>query len=128
MRVSGVCLGAIAALSLAACASKTTADAPAAERTCFNADLVSNYAVVDSQTVNLRAGADTYQIKLLGSCPDLKWDQSIALTTAGSPQVCTGLDLTIIAQTAIGPQECAAESLRRLTPDEVSALPAGQKP
>ena len=53
---------------------------------------------------------------------------AIVLESVGSVQVCTGLELTVHAPGPTGPQQCAADSIRRLSPDEVAALPAGQKP
>ncbi|MBL9010418.1 MAG: hypothetical protein JNL56_04475 [Alphaproteobacteria bacterium] len=120
---------AVMALALAGCGSTRNAATAAGPQSCFNAALVSNYAVVDRETVNLRVGAgEYYQIKLLGVCPDIKWSDAIALESVGSSQVCTGLALTIHAPGPTGPQQCAADSIRRLGADEVAALPAGQKP
>ncbi|MCC6921250.1 MAG: hypothetical protein IT548_18805 [Alphaproteobacteria bacterium] len=119
---------ALAAAGCAGKAAKPAATAPA-ERHCFNQAQVSGFRAVDRETVNLRVGAsDIYQIKLLGVCPDIKWTEGVALETQGSSQICTGLDLTIHVPGPTGPQECAAESLRKLGPDEVAAMPAGTKP
>ena len=126
--VAGLALG--AALAAAGCASKPKAAAATPEvRHCFNQQQVSSFRAVDRETVNLRVGAgDVYQIRLLGVCPDIKWTENIVLETRGSAQVCTGLDLTIHAPGPTGPQECAAESLRKLSDAEVAALPAGARP
>lgn len=116
-------------LGLAGCASGPTASEATAERHCFNADRVSNYAVVDSETVNLRVGSNEYyQIKLLGVCPDINWSQKVGLSTDGSATVCTGVDLTLLVPSSTGPQECAAESLRKLSASEIAALSGRAKP
>lgn len=105
-----------AGLMLAGCASRKTA-APAEERHCFNAASVGGYTVVDRETVRLNVGpSDTYEIKLLGVCPNIQWNEQIRLETAGSATVCTGLDLTIHAEGPTGPQECAADSIRKVSP------------
>jgi hypothetical protein len=119
-----------AALAVAGCASKPKTKAAAPEvRHCFNQSDVNGFRAVDSETVNLRVGvSDIYQVKLLGVCPDIKWTEGIALETRGSAQVCTGLDLTIHAPGPTGPQECAAESIRKLSAAEAAALPPGTRP
>jgi hypothetical protein len=119
-----------AALAATGCAGKPGVKAAApAERHCFDQAEVSGFRAVGREAVNLRVGAgDYYQIKLLGVCPDIKWTERIALRTAGTSQVCTGLDLTIHAAGPTGPQECAAESIRKLSDSEVAALPASARP
>lgn len=126
--VMGLALG--AALALAGCAGKPKATAAAPEaRHCFDQSQVNGFRAVDRETVNLRVGVnDIYQIKLLGVCPDIKWTEGIALETRGSSQICSGLDLTIHAPGPTGPQECAAESIRKLSDAEAAALPAGTRP
>jgi hypothetical protein len=115
-------------LALAGCSS-TQGARDLGPHVCFNANTVTNYAVVDRETVNLKAQGGIYQIKLLGVCPNLTWATSaIALETAGSAQVCTGVDITINAPGPTGPLSCAADSIRKLSDDEVANLPKGQRP
>jgi hypothetical protein len=120
-------LALFAVTALAGCGTtKKTASAPT---DCFDAGAVSNYAAVDRETVNLRVGVnDFYQVKMLGVCPDINWTQKIGLSSTGGSRVCTGLDLTIHVPGPTGPQECAADSIRKLSAEEVAALPKGQKP
>ena len=120
---------ALALLAVAGCASKPGATTAAAPRDCFNAASINNYAAQDSETVNLKVSANDYfQVKLLGVCPDIDWSQKIAFQTAGSAFVCAGNDITIGFQGPTGPQECAADTVRRLTAAEVAALPPRAKP
>ena len=102
------------------------------ERACFLAADVSSWAAADRMTVNLRVNIrDFYQVKLLAPCGDIDFSQRIGVRSGGgSDFICTGtgLDIEIIAPTPIGRQTCPAISLRRLTPEEVSALPGRQKP
>jgi hypothetical protein len=131
MRAIGYGAALCTALTLAGCAGKVNraASTAPAVRHCFQQSQVSGFRAVDQETVNLRVGVnDIYQIKLLGVCPDIKWTEQIALQTAGTSEVCTGLDLTIHAPGPTGPLECAAESLRKLTGAEVAALPASARP
>jgi hypothetical protein len=106
--------------------------ASTAERACFRAADVSSWAAVDRTTVNLRVNIrDFYQVKLLAPCGDIDFSQRIGIRAGrGSDFICTGTnqDIDIIAPTPIGPQTCAATSLRRLTPEEVAALKGRDKP
>ncbi len=122
-------------LIVAAGASAQTADKPVkpanpdSGRSCFrNAD-VTGWTDVDKTTINLRVGVrDVYQLKLLGPCGDIDWDLRIALRSRGSDFICSGFDVDVIAASTLGPQTCPAGSVRRLTVDEVKALPSRQKP
>ena len=120
------------ALTLAGCTSSPgakTATTPSGPRDCFNASAVANYAVADRETVNLRVGSNAYyQIKLLGVCPQIDWTPQVVLSTGGTSTVCTDLDVTILVPTRQGPQECAAESIRRLSSAEIGALSGRARP
>jgi hypothetical protein len=122
-------------VSAGACADTGAHAAPqiaTGERACFRAADVSSWAAVDRTTVNLRVNIrDFYQVKLLAPCGDIDFSQRIGVRSGGgSDFICTGsgLDIEIIAPTPIGRQTCPATSLRRLTPEEVSALPGRAKP
>ncbi|BCW88555.1 hypothetical protein sos41_16960 [Alphaproteobacteria bacterium SO-S41] len=129
MKIARILLPMLGALALVACGSTKTAGTASAPQHCFNAASVSNYAGVDRETVNLRVGvSDYYQVKMLGVCPNIDWTQKIGLESTSGSNICTGLDLTIHVPGPTGPQECAADSIRKLTPEEVAALPKGQKP
>ena len=126
---------AVVVLIVAAGASAQTADkpvkpaAPDAGRSCFRSQDVSSWADVDKTTINLRVGVrDYYQVKLIGPCGDIDWDLKIALRSRGSSFICSGFDAEVIASSPLGPLTCPAGSVRRLTADEVKALPGRQKP
>ena len=100
-----------------------------ASRSCFYARDVSSWAPAGNETVNLRVNVrDYYQLKLAGPCPNIDWDQGIGIEHRGSNWICSGLDATIIARGPSGPNRCPAISVRKLSPEEVAALPPRQKP
>lgn len=106
-----------------------TAKAAKSRSQCFWTDQVNNFASSDDRIVNLRVGVkDYYQLEMLGRCQDVDWTQSIAIVSRGSSSICTGLDAEIIAPTPIGPQRCAVKTVRKLTPEEVKALPRRARP
>ena len=106
--------------------------APAAKpaKACFSARNVSNYAVVDDRTLNIRVGVrDVYQLDLMGVCPDLGSQNKIAIKSRGSSFICSPLDATIIAGGAFGRTErCEVRGMRKLTPEEIAALPSRDRP
>jgi hypothetical protein len=115
------------------CADTGSRAAPAKDgqtRSCFRNQDVSDWTDVDHQTINIRVNVnDYYQLKLLSPCGNIDFSQRIGIrTTGGSDYICSGLDAEIIAPTTIGPQTCPVTSIRKLTPEDVAALPKGQKP
>lgn len=124
----------VAAASLM-CLGSATAKSPETPKPaksrgqCFWTHQVNNFASDDNRTVNLRVGvSDIYQLEMFGRCQDVDWSQKIAIVSRGGSSICTGLDAEIIAPTPIGPQRCAVKTVRKLTPDEVKALPKRARP
>jgi hypothetical protein len=98
-------------------------------RSCFYARDISSWAPQDDVTVNLRVGVNRYyQLKLLGPCNNINWDEAIGIEHRGSSWICSGLDAVVITRGKVGPNRCPATSVRKLTPDEVAALPRKAKP
>ena len=106
--------------------------APAAKpaKTCFSARNVSNFAVADDRTVNIRVGVrDVYRLDLFGVCPDLGGQNKIAIKSNGSSFICSPLDASIVVRGAFGRLErCEVRGMRKLTPGEVAALPSRDRP
>ena len=121
-------------LALAACTTPTTStDASVASakaaRNCFWADSVNSFNAVDDQTVYVRVGVkDVYRLDLFSRCPDVDWNQAIALVSRGGPTICSGLDATVITKGPIGPQRCEVRTVTKLTPEEVAAMNPKHKP
>lgn len=99
-------------------------------RHCFSAASVRNFRAVDNRTVNVRAGRNVYRLDLFGTCPDITWTQGMGLNTTAGRTICTGsgLGTSVIVRGPTGPQSCAVQTVTLLTPEEVKALPARQRP
>lgn len=127
-------LAAVAALGLSAAApaaAKSPVEAPAAKpkSQCFWANQVNSFASSDNRVVNVRVGVkDVYQFEMFGRCDDVDWNTRIALVSRGGNYICSGMDAEIISPTTIGPQRCPVSKIRKLTPDEVKALPKRARP
>lgn len=122
-------IGLMAAGAAAPVVAKSPVEPGAAKRQCFWNRQVSSFASNDNRIVNLRVGVnDYYQMEMLGRCQDVDWANSIALVSRGSSYICTGLDAEVVTPTAIGPQRCAVKTIRKLSPEEVKALPKHARP
>lgn len=135
LRAALLGVAAVAAASTAAFAQTAPAQTastdpkPKPTRQCFRAADVNGFTAVDDKTVNVRVGVrDVYQLVLFAPSPDIDWTQAIGLQAHGSSWICSGLDATVIVPTTIGPQRYPVTAVRKLTPDEVAALPPKQKP
>lgn len=125
-----------AILATAACAPTTggETDAPRAERACFNADQVQNFRQGRMGQVYVRAlGGDVFEIDSSGGCTNLDFAQRLAIVPDGAGlaggRVCTldSVRLAVPGSTS-ATDVCRARVMRRLTVEEVAALPARQRP
>lgn len=122
--------GAAALIALSAVAAQA-ADKPASNtgRQCFWTRNADSFAAADEHTLNVRVGVrDVYQFEMLGPCPDIDWNQRLALVSRGGSTICTGMDAEVVTHSPIGPQRCAVRGVRKLTPEEIAALPRRAKP
>lgn len=126
MRIAAA-LALITAVSCASLAEAAPAKAPA--RQCFLARNIDGFTPVDPVTVNLRVNvADFYQLKLFSDCRDIDWSLSIGLEQRGSNWICDGDDARLIVPAPGGPRRCLVTSVRRMSKEEVKALPPKQRP
>lgn len=114
---------------LATSATAATTPKPASAHTCFWTRDVNNFQAQDDRTVNIRVGAkDVYQLTLFSPAPDIDWAQHIGIESRGSSSICSGLDATIIVPSSIGPQHYPVTTVRKLSPQDVAALPSKARP
>ena len=103
--------------------------APASKQQCFFTRNADGFAAPDEKTLYVRVGVrDVYQFEMFGRCPDIDWNQRLALVSRPGSTICTGMDAEVISHSPIGPQRCPVRSVRKLTPDEVAALPRKSRP
>lgn len=129
IKVAAAVLLALAATG-AACAADSKGPRSDTGRQCFYARNVNGFAAQSDRIVNVRVGVrDVYQFELFAPCPDVRWNQALGIRTrGGSNFICSGLDAEIFTRTPIGPQRCPVTRIRKLTPEEVAALPRGARP
>lgn len=103
--------------------------APRPAKSCFWTHQVTSFASSDDRIVNVRVGVrDVYQFEMFGPCNDVDWSQKIGLLSRGSNYICQGLDAEIISPSTIGPHRCPVRSIRKLSAEEIKALPGRARP
>ena len=96
---------------------------------CFRTPRMSNWASYDDRVINvkLQTGA-VFQVTLVGACPGLGLNQTMAFDTSFKDQVCDGRPATVITRSGAVPLHCAVKTVRALTREEAAALPDAQRP
>lgn len=104
------------------------------ERGCFNADQIQNFRAGRVGQLYVRAlGGDVYELESSGGCTSLDFAQRLAILPDGAGlaggRVCT-LDSVRLAVpgTSSSTEVCRARVMRKLTDEEVAALPSRQRP
>jgi hypothetical protein len=124
----------LAALALALAAGAAHADTPgkASGRDCFLSNNWRNWTVSPSgDTLYLRVNVnDVFQVDLTPHSNVRKYPGSFLVNRVrGSNWICSALDLDLTLSNSTGMrQPIIARSLRRLTPQEVAALPRRLRP
>jgi len=117
---------AVVIISGAACALS----AEAADQ-CFFTRNIQNYSAPNDHTLYLRVNVgDVYRLDLGGSCPGLPYDlNSIALKTVpGSSQICRPIDVDVRVRGEGPSVPCIVSGLRKLSPEEIAAIPKKDRP
>jgi hypothetical protein len=120
------------ALALAACAPAGADPTPAIAQTtanpCFQPNLVRNFSAPNEQTLYVRTSAtEVFQIDAT-VCRDLPSALSIVLEPmAGTSRLCVG-DQARLRSPAIGPEPCRVRVARKLTAEDIAALPSRDRP
>ncbi|CAN7400988.1 DUF6491 family protein [Phenylobacterium sp. LjRoot225] len=112
------------------------ADPPLADG-CFRTREINGHQVADDHTLYIRvANRDVYRLEMAGSClaGASSSDPLVMREPPGVPYACRPIDLDIsIARGGLGmggvtPTPCIVQSMTRLTPAEVAALPPRLRP
>ena len=116
-------------LALSACAPSpgvTTASRVNATQ-CFRPNLVRNFTAPNDQTLYVRtSGADVFQIETT-FCRDMTRALSVALEPLSGSNLCVG-DQATLRSPATGPEPCRVRIARKLTAEEIAALPSRDRP
>lgn len=125
--------------ALTACAPMTdTADGAvgggASARQCFNVSQVTNFRQGRHSQVFLRVGrSEVYELNAAGGCSDLDFASQLIITPdsggATGARLCVGDSARIYARGSTQtPMACRARITRKLTEEEIAALPDSHRP
>jgi hypothetical protein len=97
---------------------------------CFYTNNVTSFAAPDDRNLYVRVGVrDVYHFEMFGRCPDIDWNQRLALVSRSSSWICNGMDAEVITHAAgLGHQRCPVRHMEKLTPEQVAALPKRARP
>lgn len=122
------CVAALLALSACTTPQEQGQQSASAQpdRQCFWTRDVNGFNAIDDETVTVTVGVnDVYRLDLVSRCPDIDWNQAIALVSRGGSSICSGLDATIVTRGPGGmAQRCPVRTVSKLTPPEAEALRA----
>jgi hypothetical protein len=141
MRLAIIALAAVTAavssITVAAQAPTNLPPAPAAgaglpSGQCFRSHDIRNHTVVGRNTLLLRAnGRAVYRVDVAGSClaGAMASDPIITRNPPGAEIICRPIDMDLaIARPGSGRNPCIVESISKLSPEQVAALPKRLQP
>lgn len=127
---------AVAPLALAAKTSPLATPAPPsgaglAPGDCIRSTEIRNHTIADRQTLLIDVrGRDTYRVTMVGSClaGALPSDPIITRSPPGSMIICKPIDMDIAIGRDGFASRCIVDSIAKMSPEEVAALPKKLKP
>lgn len=115
----------VSVLVLTACANapERTADSGSPARACFQPVQVSGFndAPGDNRIYVHTGPNETFLFETFGSCPDLDFAQDIGFDFTPTGSICSGLDVTLVVPSTIGPRRCPVRMIRKLSQAERDA-------
>ena len=110
-------------------APATAAPRPVGQQ-CFLPRDVAGFSAPDDHTLYVRVGADkVYRLDLMVDCDNLTYRQAVGLETIPAQSwICHPDDVTVIYHDTAMPERCPVSAIRRLTAEEVAALPKRDRP
>lgn len=106
----------------------------ASARQCFNVSQVTNFRQGRYSQVFLRVGrSEVYELNAAGGCSDLDFANQLTITPdvggASGARLCVGDWARVHAHgSSQAPSACRARVTRKLTDEEIAALPASDRP
>lgn len=99
---------------------------------CFWPRSIQGFRSVDNRTVYLRVSRSVYALQFFAPCLGVDWAHGVGLRSRTGGTICEGggnaVEVIVRGGRALGRQRCQVNNIRRLTPDEVAALPPNARP
>jgi len=103
---------------------------PASAGRCFYVHDVRNHTIGDDHTLYLNVrGNSVFRVGMTNSCFGASGpSDAVILKEHGSSNICLPVDLDVTLDSGGAPSRCIVDTLTRLTPAEVAALPKKVQP
>lgn len=98
---------------------------------CFRSSDIRNHTIADRNTLLIDVrGKETYRITMNGGClaGAISSDPIITRQPPGSSIICKPIDMDIAISRGGFPSHCIVDSIVKMSPQEVAALPRKLKP
>ena len=120
----------IAAAGLVGAASAQAAEPAGATRNCFFVTEWNGWSAPDNQTLLLKVNRDVFKVTLNGKSDALTWPgMHLVSQVRGSSSICSARDLDLSVADNMGFREpLFLQTMTKLTPEEVAALPKKDRP
>jgi hypothetical protein len=97
---------------------------------CFRSHDIRNHVIAGDRTLLLNAGRDTYRVTVDGNCLAGAMDSDPIVTREppGASIICKPIDMDLaVSKNGFG-SRCMVDSIVKLTPQELAALPKKLRP
>jgi hypothetical protein len=98
---------------------------------CFRSHDIRNHTFVDRNTMLIDvAGKATYRVTMNGAClaGAISSDPIITRNPPGSSIICRPIDMDVAVSRGGFPSQCIVDSIVKMSPEEIAALPRKLKP
>jgi hypothetical protein len=98
---------------------------------CFRSQDIQSHSVADRQTMLIKTRQrDTYRVTMKGGClaGAIPSDPIITRSPPGSSMICRPLDMDLAISRGGFETPCIVDSIAKMNPDEVAALPSKIRP
>jgi hypothetical protein len=120
--------GAVAVIALAGVTASDAQERSKSRggRACFNVNDVRSWEEARGGRFIVRTGrGEFFEATFLGPCPQVDIAQTIVIHSRTAHRVCEGDDATVVIP---GRETCRADLFRKMSAEEVAALPPRQRP
>jgi hypothetical protein len=126
LRLLALSAGLVAAAGVMVGAQPIAQAAPASSEACFRLSDIQNTKMQGDRTLFLRSSTGAYYRMDFGAaCDNISSEPLILHPVDNSDEVCSAIGLDVRVR---GAGACIPTSLKRLTPDEVAAIPPRDRP
>ena len=120
MRTVSIPSAACIAMLVASCAPYGESPAPAQKKECFFRSEIDGFSHAGKDQIYVNTGPrEVYLFETYPDCHDLDWSEAIGFDQAGAGTICSGLDVTLIVPSPVGPRRCQVRMIRKLSEDEI---------